>query len=123
MNLFISRKLSQDSLFDSLVNEGIEIYDESLIDFTAIPFTKPKTDWIFFYSKKGIDFYFENLDFDPSQSYAVLGSATASYFKIKTNHSVDFIGNNNGEQIARPCQWRACPWRFRRSCRGGGPMP
>ncbi len=100
MNLFISRKLSQDSLFHSFVNEGIEIYDESLIDFTAIPFTKPKTDWIFFYSKKGIDYYFENLDFDPSQSYAVLGSATASYFNIKTNHSADFIGNNNAEQIA-----------------------
>jgi uroporphyrinogen-III synthase len=100
MNLFISRKLSQDSLFHSCVNQGIDIYDESLIDFTAIPFTKPETNWIFFYSKKGIDFYFENLDLDTSQNYAVLGSATASYFNLKTNHFVDFIGNNNGEQIA-----------------------
>jgi len=62
--IFISRDLSSDSFFKTeLEKRGFEVHGESLLEFELIPFEKiPETDWIFFYSQKGVDFFFKNLE-------------------------------------------------------------
>jgi len=61
--IFISRKLSKDSFFKTKLEEaGFTIHGKSLLKFSAIPFQKtPKSDWIFFYSKNGVKFFFQRL--------------------------------------------------------------
>jgi uroporphyrinogen-III synthase len=57
--VFISRELNS---FDEQILDGqsLEIIGKSLIDFSPVPFEENlKTDWIFFYSKNGIKFFFE----------------------------------------------------------------
>lgn len=100
MNLFISRKLSAQSLFHSFEKKGIHVFDESLIEFTPIQFVKPETKWLFFYSKKGIKYYFDSYSYDKNQKYAVLGASSGEYFNTKTQHIPNFIGDNNSKNIA-----------------------
>jgi len=101
MNLFISRELSSSSLFHLLSNEGINVFDKSLIDFYPLPFNPPKTKWVFFYSKKGIEFYFKNTNISTDQKYAVMGPSSASYFELTTGKVAHFIGNNDAPNIAK----------------------
>ena len=61
--IFISRELNSDSIFKiKFENKGFEIWDESLLEFELIPFEKiPAVDWIFFYSQKGVHFFFNHI--------------------------------------------------------------
>lgn len=99
--VFISRELNSGSPFFNLKKEGFKLYHESLIDINPVEFTQPHTDWFFFYSKNGIQIFFEKAGYNNRKKYAVLGNATADYFKQTTGNSPDFIGQDNAEQIAK----------------------
>lgn len=104
--IFISRKLSSNSVFqERLNNAGFEIHDVSLLRFSAVPFTQlPSSDWIFFYSKNGVKFFFEGLKKQhmpvPQQMrWGTIGKGTATKLQ-KHIDQVDFIGNGNTMQTA-----------------------
>lgn len=104
--IFISRKLTQSSVFKKdLEAAGFQIHDQSLIRFTPVAFdTVPKTDWIFFYSKNAVKFFFAGFpiaigtDADhrslKHRRWACIGKATAKALK-KHIDQIDFIGNGN----------------------------
>lgn len=99
-NIFISRKLKKDSLFHNFSKEGYSLIDISLLKFSPIPFEEPKTEWVFFYSKNGIDFFFDECPYNEKFKYGVMGPESATYFERKTTHSPNFTGNNKGKIIA-----------------------
>ncbi len=105
IKLFISRKLSPSSIFWKLRSSGFEITDHSLIEFSLIPFQKiPSSDWIFFYSKNGIQYFINGLKKSrksfPSCKFACMGEGTAHLFQTTFNRSPDFIGSGKPENVA-----------------------
>lgn len=61
--VFISRGLKADSIFKlEMQKAGFEVEGMSLLDFELVPFDSlPTVDWIFFYSQKGVQFFFKHL--------------------------------------------------------------
>lgn len=99
--IFLSRALSENSPFIQLSEYGYEIIAKSLIEFKQIDFTEhPKTDWIFFYSKRGVEYYFNQKKLDKSIEYAVMGPGTASAFYRMTGMSPKFTGQGNPKIIS-----------------------
>lgn len=93
-NIFISRKLSQDSPFKTLLmNENCKIIDQSLIHISQIRYSyTPQTNWIFFTSKNAIDYFFaQKPDLPEGVKYGVISSASAKHLK-NYDFSADFIG-------------------------------
>lgn len=104
MQVFISRSLDKESIFAQMLSErGIEIDARSLIEFSALAFElPPHFDWLFFYSKTGVDFFFKQINLaslPASVKIATIGAATArrlsSFGKI-----ADFMGDGTPEQTA-----------------------
>lgn len=97
-SIFISRKLSADSPIRDVVNKFNEhITDLSLIDFLPVPFTPPTTQWIFFYSKTGVDQFYKTVGKDIRQySIGCFGPQTAQYCSKLAE--VSFHANANIER-------------------------
>ncbi|MFK8009673.1 MAG: uroporphyrinogen-III synthase [Saprospiraceae bacterium] len=100
--VFISRKLNSESIFKiKLENEDFEIWDESLLEFELIPFEKiPEVDWIFFYSQKGVQFFFNhirnnNISFSKKTQFAGFGEKTAEVIEQFTK--CHFVGTGNAK--------------------------
>lgn len=99
--LFISRQLSSISAFRSLDTKSWQIVDKTLVKINCIDFrNEEKTSWIFFYSKNGINCYFDKRPFSESIKYAVMGQGTAAAFTDRTGTDPHFIGNGKPEQTA-----------------------
>ncbi len=105
--VFITRQLTEESIFKKqLENEGFKVFGESLINFTAVPLRKvPTVDWIFFYSKNGVKFFFEGINQAGIQvpgdmKWATIGTETASVLTSELRKP-DFIGDGNGAQTAK----------------------
>lgn len=112
--LFLSRPLDQHGVFKkALEKTGLEIIGQSLIQFTPIPVVDiPITDWVFFYSKKGVFYFFEALHkLAPIQQdrllksvkWAVMGKGTAKAL-LQQNITIDFIGNGDPSTTAKNFQ-------------------
>lgn len=104
--VFITRRLSEKSIFKQhLESAGMKIFGESLIQFSAVPFDElPEGEWIFFFSKNGVKFFFQgveqsDLEIPENIKWAAIGPETAAAlsFELKTP---DFIGNGNAEETA-----------------------
>ncbi|MFK7937051.1 MAG: uroporphyrinogen-III synthase [Saprospiraceae bacterium] len=97
-SVFISRELSADSVFLQKISAtGATVHGESLLKFRIIPFlTLPTVDWIFFYSKTAVRFFFQQIEKSdyPNCHYAAIGERTAATLK-KYVDQIDFIGNGN----------------------------
>jgi uroporphyrinogen-III synthase len=105
--IFISRKLQNNSPFRQVLEgSAVSIIDQSLIEFQAIPFQEvPSTDWIFFYSKNGVKYFFEQLNQFrqiPTErpKLGTIGKATADFMEKKYGLLADFVGCGNPHQTA-----------------------
>ncbi|NNL92279.1 MAG: hypothetical protein HKO66_08615 [Saprospiraceae bacterium] len=58
------------------------------------------SDWIFFYSKNAINFYFESEVYDANFQYGVIGAGSSKAFHSLTGHEPNFIGKGNAEEVA-----------------------
>jgi uroporphyrinogen-III synthase len=109
MSIFISRNIAENSLFSSKLKEhNIETKGFSLLKLTALPFEEiPKSDWIFFYSKNAVQFFFEEIKNKkipiPNVKWAAIGKISAQEVARSTNH-IDFIGNGNPIETAQNFQ-------------------
>ena len=103
MHIFISREQTPDSVFfQTLTANSHIVHGESLIEFTPVPFDEvPDTDWVFFYSKNGVRYFFEQLkaEMPPGKKFAAIGPGTADYLEERFRHP-HFVGNGNAETTA-----------------------
>ncbi len=99
MTAFITRDLAPDSDFLYLLSrEGWQVNGFSLLEFEGVPFSYPRVDWIFFYSKNGIKFFFEQEEY-ANEKLAVMSKASAEYL-LEYNMKADFIGTGDADTTA-----------------------
>lgn len=105
-SVFISRKLTTGSKFESILRQnGIEkVEGKPLVDLTPIPFEEvPAADWIFFASQHAVIFFFNGLKNNslpvPAVRWAALGPATGSALAPFIS-APDFTGNGHPTQTA-----------------------
>ena len=104
--IFITRNLTNQSIFrKQLESAGFTVHGKSLLKFSAMPFNSvPKSDWIFFYSKNGVKYFFERLednnrDIPKNVQWAAIGKGTAKLLKTKIQ-KIDFTGTGNTLETA-----------------------
>lgn len=104
--VFISRSLSPDSVFlRSLSEQGWQIVGESLVEFAPEPFDElPTADWCFFYSQKGVEFFFKQLKLKQIYApktlrWAAIGQATGDALKGYVP-KVHFVGTGEPQSTA-----------------------
>ena len=99
-----------NSPFKILLEEkGFEVIGQSLIKFKRIPFkTIPKSDWIFFYSRNGVRYFFQTINKDLQNSlvkhttckFGCIGPATARALQ-KAGYPPEFTGSGDPESTAQ----------------------
>jgi len=97
-SVFISRKLSPNSPFrKQLVAAGFRVMGRSLLDFKQISFDAfPTTDWIFFYSRKAVEFFLTQMESLPIDvKIAAYGKGTSEALTAQ-NILPDFTGTGVG---------------------------
>jgi uroporphyrinogen-III synthase len=104
--IFITRDLSPTSAFRTqLEAAGFAVYGKSLLHFSVVPFDSiPESDWLFFYSKNGVKYFFErlkilNIPIPKNVHWAAIGKGTADLLESITQQ-VDFVGTGDILQIA-----------------------
>lgn len=104
--VFISRFLTATSPFQNILNtQGYRVHGESLLCFEAVNFDSiPMTDWIFFYSKNAIRFFFDTLKTNHktiilTPKYATIGAGTAAVLK-EYEIIPDFVGTGQPHATA-----------------------
>ena len=100
--VFITRDLTSESPFyQRLSDEGWQVGHASLLAFEPVSFGQlPATDWIFFYSKNGIKYFFEQAKLDDSVRYAVMGKASAAYLTAQCGIQADYVGTGEPASTA-----------------------
>lgn len=99
--IFISRELSKESPFLGLQSDVCKVIGESLIQFDPVIIENiPTADWIFFYSRNGIRFFFQSQDYHTDNQYAVIGPSSANTFYQITGRSPKYTGNGIPEDVA-----------------------
>lgn len=100
-SIFISRKLTPASIFKKdLEAAGFEIHGKSLIKFSAVALSKiPKSEWIFFYSKNAVKYFFEGLKkanrrIPKNVKWAAIGTGTGQVLSKKIDR-IHFTGSGN----------------------------
>jgi uroporphyrinogen-III synthase len=97
--IFISRSISHTSPIRNILGKN-SIVDQSLIEFSPIAFEQPKADWIFFYSRKGVKYFFENGNYELyPYLWACLSSGTADELSQYVM-DISFIGKGAPEDVA-----------------------
>ena len=102
-DIFISRKLEEDSiLLDYFKSKKLSFLDQSLIDFSPVKFERPWSEWLFFYSKNGVRYYFDQQPPQRMRSHklACFGPGTASYLLDNYGFMPDFIGTGEKNSTA-----------------------
>ncbi|MFT6333755.1 MAG: hydroxymethylbilane synthase [Saprospiraceae bacterium] len=101
--IFISRQLTNNSPVRK-VAKGHSIKDQSLIHFSPLEFEPPEADWVFFYSRNAVRFFFEesNLELYPYQ-YACMSDGTADELS-KYVLDIEFVGNGKPAEVASQFQ-------------------
>jgi len=98
-SVFISRDLSPNSPFkEQLTTEGFRIMGRSLLEFKPVPFDAfPTTDWIFFYSRKAVEFFLAQMENLPTDvKIAAYGKGTHEALSAR-NIQPDFTGTGVGD--------------------------
>ncbi|MDH3648202.1 MAG: uroporphyrinogen-III synthase [Saprospiraceae bacterium] len=99
--IFITRDLSDESPFSELSDE-YDVSGTSLIRIKSLelePF--PTTNWIFFYSRHGVQYFFSQLDdiLPKHTKYASIGPKTAAAIRAY-GHQVSFTGDGHSVSTA-----------------------
>jgi uroporphyrinogen-III synthase len=102
--LFVSRYLEDDSPIKVYCEEqGLILEAQSLLNFTTIPIrTLPNGNWLFFYSKSGVNHFSKQIvDKSSIASYqiACFGPSTASVWEERFGEKADFIGDGKPEHV------------------------
>jgi len=101
--VFISRLLQADSPFQALVASAEwEVKAQSLLVFEPVAFAHlPPTDWLFFYSRRGVQFFAAQIGAPlPPLRLAAMGTGTAQALE-QQGWQPAFIGAGSPAAVAR----------------------
>ncbi len=108
MKVFITRDIKETDFFKTALKEiGFAVFGQSLIEFSSVPFgLDTDFDWLFFYSKNGIRFFFNQLTGNDAsiisnKKIGAIGKGTAQFLKRYYQHEADFVGNGEPLETAR----------------------
>ncbi len=103
--VFISREVGEESPVRAVVaGAGLPLYHESLISFSAVPFSEiPSVDWVFFASRRAVQFFFRGLQksgrtLNRQVKVGVLGDGTGRALK-EFGKPADFAGNGDPDMV------------------------
>ncbi len=100
-SVFISRNLSKESIIYERLKERAYLISFSLLEFNAIEFEViPEVDFIFFYSKKAVHYFFKNNRNFKDVPFACMGKGTNSAL-MDFGYTASFIGAGNPEEVAK----------------------
>jgi len=98
MNILITRTVRPESDFVTLLSaKGHRVHGESLISFAPVePGEVPRVEWLFFYSKTSVRFFFEQIDLGKIKDVrlAAIGQGTADFLE-RTYHQPEFVGTGD----------------------------
>lgn len=89
-------------LLQYLESQGLSYEAQSMILFHKEQFDLPDTDWLFFYSQKGVENFMHQLQptFDlDNYKFAFFGDRTASFAELQYGIKANFIGNSITEEV------------------------
>jgi len=99
-SIFISREI-EVAHWASIIDAGHKVEGKSLISFSPVYFDMPTTNWVFFYSQKGVKYFFE-------QSHGQLAPYRWAAMGPKTGDllaeyvlDIDFVGTGEPHETAR----------------------
>ncbi len=105
--IFVSRALQENSpLLALLPADQFRLFGQSLIRFSLLPFEDmPDCDWVFFYSRNGVRFFFQRLErlgaeLPEHTRLAAIGKGTAASL-ADIARPPDFVGSGNPDESAR----------------------
>ena len=97
--IFISRNIDSSSPILKVIGDNI-LVDQSLIEFSALDFDTPPADWIFFYSRNGVKFFFENGNYELyPYLWACMSEGTADELSQYVT-DISFIGSGVPDDVA-----------------------
>jgi uroporphyrinogen-III synthase len=99
--VFLSRALADKSPFVALTSQpGWEITALSLLEFEGVPFQDlPEADWLFFYSSKGVQFFFQQRVPPDQLKLATIGPGTAKELEAR-GYQAAFVGQGSPATVA-----------------------
>lgn len=94
-SVFISRSLEEERILFYSNTYGIQLKAESLVDFSAAKKQHaPDADILFFYSKKGVEYFHELYGKESFSRYQLASLGNAGHQAIKTlGYQTSFAGN------------------------------
>jgi uroporphyrinogen-III synthase len=103
--VFITRDLKEADFFKTALEEvGFSVFGQSLIAFSKIDFgIIPDCDWLFFYSKNGVKYFFENIDnqWVINKKIGTIGASTSDFLMQNFGLKADFVGTGEPLQTAK----------------------
>ncbi len=98
--VFITRNVREDDYFTTVLTaNGFTVSGHSLIDFEKIPFEYfPKTDWLFFSSKRAVLYFFGQKPKIEGQKIGCIGKSTADEIR-KFGMRAEFIGTSTDTRL------------------------
>ena len=97
--IFVSRLLAEGSPILAASQNHVVI-GQSLIEFSPLAFERPEADWVFFYSRNSVKYFFEadNYELYP-YSWACMSEGTADELS-KYVMDVHFVGKGKPHEVA-----------------------
>lgn len=114
MEVFITRDIKETDFFKiALEKVGFTVFGESLIEFSTIHFDEiPDCEWLFFYSKNGVRFFFNQLSTNQllsisNKKIGTIGAGTARFLETHYQIRPDFVGTGEPLQTSKAFAQRA----------------
>ncbi len=109
--VFITRALKETDFFKTALEKvGFVVFGQSLIQFSPVVLEAiPTCDWLFFYSKNGVRFFFQAIDNQSiiDKKIGTIGESTAHVLEQEFGIKADFIGTGDPLQTAKDFELKA----------------
>jgi uroporphyrinogen-III synthase len=116
MRIFISREIQpDDALVRAIESRGHEVRGWSFVTFEPVVFSEiPEADWLFFYSKNAVKFFFQQVENPKLKTvaqkfslekykFAAMGDGTSLALETKLKRVPDFVGD--GDPVSTASQF------------------
>ena len=95
--LITKSKDDKGALYDYCKTHNIEIVYHSFLTFSKVDLLEiPRTEVLFFSSKRAVDYFLEQASISPETQIACIGKATKNHLEL-LGYNVDYVGQQAGQ--------------------------